>query len=340
MSGGSKWSAWLCSTLAGCALSTSPKTDADHIPPTIHYVRTPPENNSRWSNTDIELTFECADVGSGVSVCPEPIRISSEGLDQSITVEAIDSAGNIGTLVISGLSIDKRKPSIVAGISPRPSAYGWNRSSLTVSYVCADILSGVTSCPPTQVVMAETSELMVEGTATDAAGNHASTRATIRIDRTAPTLRYEGTMFYQADEELGIRCLVTDALSGIADSDCDDVLGPAYLRGPGTHTLTASAHDRADNISSASFTYQVQVSTESLCAVSQRVVSSEGVATSLCMKLRNAQANIDRGSTEAAAGLFEAYANEVSAQAGRAISSSDASILLEFAAALRVDLGV
>jgi len=71
-----------------------------------------------------------------------------------------------------------------------------------------------------------------------------------------------------------------------------------------------------------------------LCALAQRVATKSGVATSLCAKLDNAVAARNRGDLKAAQNILKAFANEVNAQRGKAITPEDADLLILLASRL------
>ena len=71
-----------------------------------------------------------------------------------------------------------------------------------------------------------------------------------------------------------------------------------------------------------------------LCALAQRVVTKDGVASSLCAKLDNAAAARDRGNLKAAQNILKAFMNEVNAQRGKAITAEDADLLILLASRL------
>jgi len=71
-----------------------------------------------------------------------------------------------------------------------------------------------------------------------------------------------------------------------------------------------------------------------LCALAQRVVAKDGVATSLCAKLDNAAAARNRGNLKAAQNMLKAFTNEVDAQRAKAITTGDADLLILLASRL------
>ena len=73
---------------------------------------------------------------------------------------------------------------------------------------------------------------------------------------------------------------------------------------------------------------------DDLCALARQDATKPGVADSLCAKLSAAEADALRGETQAKAGVLGAFAHEVSAQSGKALSGSAAAELVERAAQL------
>jgi choice-of-anchor C domain-containing protein len=162
---------------AGNSATAAVPVNIDKTAPTA--TATP--SASGWSNTDVTVTFACSDSLSGVASCPGPETVSAEG---TTTVDGTvkDNAGNVA-VTWATVHIDKSAPAIAAVAS----ASGWSNTDVTVSFVCSDSLSGVASCPAPVTVRAEGIST-VTGTATDNAGNSASTSMTVRIDKTAPVL--------------------------------------------------------------------------------------------------------------------------------------------------------
>ena len=108
--------------------------------------------------------------------------------------------------------------------------------------------------------------------------------------------------------------------SGVASSSCPGASGAAYLFNIGSNALSASATDYAGNGASASASFTVSVTTGSLCNLTQRFVSSAGIANSLCVKLN--------------AGSIQAFINEVNAQRGKRLTNAEANLLISIAGML------
>ena len=108
--------------------------------------------------------------------------------DTTVTCTATDAAGNesSGSFIVT--VVDTTDPGIEwVSTEPAPNAFGWNSSSVTVTWQCTDIV-GVTLATVTQVLENEGAGLSATGTCTDTSGNTASnTQSGINIDTSAPT---------------------------------------------------------------------------------------------------------------------------------------------------------
>ena len=136
-------------------------------------------------------------------------------------------------------------------------------------------------------------------------------------DVTPPVITFTGARAYTIDETLAVTCTATDEGAGIATQDCPSVSGDAWLVPLGTYTLTATATDNMGNTATATAEYSVVFTVEGLRAVTWRCVEHPGIAKSLDAKL--------------SAGAFDAFANEVEAQAGKAIGPVCAEALARLA---------
>ena len=160
----------------------------DTVPPLIAVSVLPLPNSAGWNNTSVTVTFTCADTGSGIATCPAPLVVATQGAAQSFCGQAVDAAGNSSLPACAILNIDETPPTITASASPAPNAAGWNTSAVTVTFLCADALSGVATCPPPQTISTAGAGQIVSGTATDVAGNTASAQLTLNISKTPPQI--------------------------------------------------------------------------------------------------------------------------------------------------------
>jgi predicted extracellular nuclease len=249
------------------------------------------------------------------------VHVNSEFWDQ-----ASDHEPQVARLALA-------KALMFATSAPAPNSNGWNNTNVTVHFDCVtgDPLDIIVSCPSDVLLSVEGANQSVTRSATTKGGGTVTaTIGGISIDKTAPAITFTGATTYTIDQNVSIACLISDALSGLtAGSTCETASGPAYLLGAGTHMLHASGTDLAGNAASATFTYTIGSTDETLCALTKSLVTKEGIAKSLCAKLDAAAASGDRGNTTARANQLKAYRNEVEAQRGKAISDVDADALIE-----------
>ena len=233
--------------------------------------------------------------------------------------------------------VDTTSPLISSLIAPTPNASGWNNTDVTVSWSVSDPESGIVSTTgcDTTTIAAETAGTTLTCSARNAADLTASAGVRIKIDKTPPVVTFSGnTGTYTIDQTIAITCSATDALSGIATSDCPAFGGPAYGLDLGTHSLTASATDLAGNNTTTSTSFRVGVTYSSLCNLSRSFETDTEIAESLCAQLAAAESGAARDNANAKAGALRGYMNLVRAQAGKTLTSSQADILTRLAIAL------
>src|SRR5207248_2337540 len=160
----------------------------DEAPPTLSGAPTTPPNTAGWYNASVAVHWTCADALSGISGgCPADSTIASEGSGLTASASVSDLAGNTASAQSSpAVKIDKTPPSISDTHGPVPNGAGWNNTSVTVTFTCADALSGIATCTAPQTVSTEGLNQPVGGTATDSAGNSAADSTTVSIDKTPP----------------------------------------------------------------------------------------------------------------------------------------------------------
>lgn len=270
-----------------------------------------------WTARDVTATFSCADGLSGVANATSPFTFSSDVRDGSVTGHCVDNAGNDAATTVDHVDIDKTPPTI----SGAASTTGWTNTPVTVTFACDDSGSGVATCTSPVTVAAEGADQSVSGTATDNVGHSSSASVDgIDIDLTAPLVSFSGNAgTYGILDTIAITCGANDFLSGIATSTCPTVDAPAwqYL---GTHTLDATATDRAGNTSSTTARFTVVVEADDLATYVQQVVANAGVAGALAGMIE--QGNVD------------AFDHLVDAQTGISIDPTTAALLLQLAGQL------
>ena len=252
----------------------------DTVPPTTVATPAPGPNSNGWNDTTVIVTFSATDNpgGSGVkeihytvganaevvvSGSSATLTLSSEGV-YSISYHAVDNAGNIEVSHTLTVQIDLTPPNISSSQAPPPNGAGWNNSNVTVSFSCSDALSGVATCQSPALVSTEGANQIITGTATDLAGNTASTSRTINLDKTPPVLTMPVfSASYLLNSSYTFNFGATDALSGVATMQATFNGNPITsgttltLTHLATNTFTLTATDVAGNTSTQTATFAV-----------------------------------------------------------------------------------
>lgn len=229
----------------------------DNDLPTIRATASPAANAASWNNTPVTVSYTCSDGTSGIASCAAPVTVSTEGAGQVITGTAVDLAGNSASTSVT-LNLDFTAPTIASNLVPPANSFGWNNTNVTVNFTCADTLSGIAACAPPASFTAEGPAQTASGTATDQAGNSASTTATVNIDKTPPTISASVSPVPNANGIINASTAVvtftcSDALSGVAT--CPD---PVTVTTIGLQTINGTAIDKAGNSANASLTFTLQ----------------------------------------------------------------------------------
>ena len=219
-----------------------------------------------WTNSDQTVTLDPHDALAGVKSTWHKldggpmtgglsVAISGDGT-HTLEYWSVDKAGNAETHKTVEVKIDSGAPTIGHTQSPLANGNGWNRTNVTVSFVCEDVTSGIASCTGDQVVSTEGRDQEVVGTAEDKAGNKATDTALVSIDRTDPTISAaadrapnanegaNGTGWYDADVTVTYTC--DDELSGVDLCPAADTVGQGY-----DQSVSATAKDAAGNTATA-----------------------------------------------------------------------------------------
>lgn len=238
----------------------------DKTPPTITPARTPAPNANGWNNTNVTVSFQCADALSGLAAGspPAPTTLSAEGANQSVTAMCTDIAGNSASATVIGINIDKTPPTITPARTPAPTANGWNNTNVTVSFQCADNLSGLAAgSPPAPTILStDGANQSLTGTCTDLAGNSASaTVSGINIDKTPPVITASAnpaTLWPPNGKLVAVTVsgTMSDNLSGVSSGTAAFAVqdsyglvqpsGPVSLATNGTYSFTISLEARRD----------------------------------------------------------------------------------------------
>ena len=129
------------------------------------------------------VVVRTSDFNQNVQLIERPVTLAADN-QISVDLRSIPESG----FVLWILGVDEGAPTITATVTPAPNAAGWHNSDPTVTFTCADAVSGIGVCPDPVVVRQEGASQVVTGVASDLAGNQASIQVTIHLDRTPPTI--------------------------------------------------------------------------------------------------------------------------------------------------------
>jgi hypothetical protein len=255
--------------------------NTDITPPVTTATANPGPDAYGWNNTSVAVTLASVDpppnatgvkeihytiVGSQPVVVPGAsavVNFTTQGIF-SLTYFAVDNANNIEAPHNLTVQIDLTPPTITSSQSPPANAAGWNNSNVTVSLTCNDDFSGVASCSAPINVSTEGAGQIISGTATDKAGNTASTSRTINLDKTPPVLTMPTlASSYLLNSKLTFTFGATDALSGVASMQATFNGAPitsgttVTLTHLATNTFTLTATDVAGNTAMQKATFAV-----------------------------------------------------------------------------------
>ena len=247
------------SDLAGNSAATSVVVKVDTVAPGIVGSQTPAANAAGWNNTNVAVSFNCTDLGSGIATagCTAPVSLG-EGANQSVTGTAVDVAGNTSTTTVSDINVDETPPTLVGTPTTAPNANGWYNAPVTIHWSCSDALSGVAgSCPPDSVLSTEGSAVTASATVYDVAGNSTMASSTpVKIDLTAPSTVTSSVPDW-SNGNVTLTLSATDSLSGVAatyftvDGGSTQTGTSVVLTAEGTHTVVFWSVDQAGNVESS-----------------------------------------------------------------------------------------
>jgi hypothetical protein len=170
------------------AASNAVNVTVDKVAPTITFVSRTDANAFGWNNTNVTVTWDCADALSGPVALSVSVIKSAEGADESATGTCQDLAGNSASNTQTDINIDKTAPTGVHGTASRvPDHNGWYNHAFGVAFDGTDPLSGIDSCDSSSYSGPETATADIVGNCSDKAGNSSSVHFAFKYDATAPS---------------------------------------------------------------------------------------------------------------------------------------------------------
>jgi hypothetical protein len=189
-----------CTDNAGntAAAATFGPIKIDKSNPTINGSASPAPNANGWNNTEVDVTFDCADALSEIATCLGNTTLSSEGADQSVQGTATDNAGNSANATVSNIDIDLTDPNVNCDSAPS----GWSQNDVSIHCSASDALSDLADSndasfnlstsvdADTETSSAETNSRNVLDNADNS--TTADPITGIKVDKKAPVLTDEG----------------------------------------------------------------------------------------------------------------------------------------------------
>jgi hypothetical protein len=214
---------------AGNSRTLDVTVNLDKTPPGVAITSPPPDSVGRVtpltvSGTVTESTATVRVHGLAATVSGQTWTATvplQEGLN-TLAAVATDLAGHSGQASLS-VTLDTTPPTLTATLEPPPNAAGWQTTDTTVRFSATDALSGVASVTPPVAMTTEGAGQVVNGVATDQAGNSRTLAVTVNLDKTPPTLAIttpaDGITLIT--ETVTVSGQVSDAVSGVAGVTCN-----------------------------------------------------------------------------------------------------------------------
>jgi hypothetical protein len=259
--------------LAGnSASATIDKVNIDRTPPIASLTADRMPDKNEWYNH--LLTFSTAassDALSGLDACTAvPGYSGPDTGGTNVSTTCTDNAGNRSDPASVAFKFDATPPTITyAGQAPAANLAGWNNTNVTLTWTCADGLSGVVAAAQTQTLSGESNALQATETCSDLAGNSASdTRTGFSIDKTLPAIQITSPTSgpYALKSSVASNYGCTDGLSGV--SSCVGTVASGVnidTATVGGKTFTVNASDVAGNAVTKPVTYSVRYLSAGVC---------------------------------------------------------------------------
>jgi hypothetical protein len=185
--------------------------------------------------------------------------------DTTVTCTATDGSGNEATPTTFKVTVkDTTAPALTLPDNITEEATGPNGNVVNYSASAKDLVSGSVNvdCTPNSGSTFAITTTTVNCSATDAAGNKATGSFTVKVqDTIAPSnIQFvgsinDGNSFFFGDAPAQPTCTATDSGSGLNAAGC---VVSGYSTAVGTHTLKATATDKAGNTATKEISYTVK----------------------------------------------------------------------------------
>ncbi len=256
------------SSAGGSADEQSVTIKRDGTAPTVSYTSASGTAGSNgWYKSNVTATFTGTDATSGLADTTGTDTSTADGAAVVLSSPAFtDRAGNTraGGAASETFKIDSAAPSVSADQSNDT----WTNAASVTSdlFTASDATSGLADADKSFELTASAESQSTAGTVvtrdvTDRAGNTSTAKFTALIDRTNPTVSLNvgtnglvnGASYWTTGVPTAPTCSGNDGLSGLVSCTIS-----GYSAAAGSHTVTATATDRAGNVATASLRYTVR----------------------------------------------------------------------------------
>ena len=212
-----------------------------------------------WYTSDVTVSTSGTDSISSPVACTADQTQTDETAGTTFNGSCKNDAGLSTAAAPLTVKLDKTGPSAgLAVTAGTPGANGWYTSDVTVSTSGTDSISSPVACTDPQQLTLDSPGMTFNGDCTNDAGLTTSAASlSVKRDATRPTITWiggpaNGGFYYFGFVPVEPTCAANDALSG--PNGCS--VG-GYMTTVGTHTMTATAYDKAGNAAQESRIFTV-----------------------------------------------------------------------------------
>ncbi len=269
----------------------------DTTKPVITGSATPASNLAGWNNTNVTVSFVCAEVGTYKSGIDQNTVagavVSTEAANQSVTNSGVctDVAGNTAdSATVSNINLDKTLPTTHIALAGTLGANSWYTSNVTVTLSTDSDLSGIakTEYSTNGTIWTNYSApftLSNEGTttvsfrSTDVAGNlEIAKTQVVKIDKTAPVLSpVVSPNPVLLNGSATATPNATDSVSGVATQSC----GVVNTSTVGAHNVSCTSTNNAGLTANVQAAYNVNYKFDGFLQPINDTAHQIGLATSI-----------------------------------------------------------
>jgi uncharacterized protein YjiK len=260
----------------------------------------------------------------------------------TVTCSAADTAGNAASVAFHVTVRDTKPPVLQVPSEVTVEATGTLTPVTFGPILASDAVDGVltATCSPASATSFPLGTTHVDCFAVDGHGNRGAAPFNVTVrDTTAPVVTVPSDITMVATSPSGavvtFSTTATDAV-GVTASACAPTSGSHFAIG--TTTVDCTAGDAAGNTGQRSFTVHVKSAAEQLADLLTRVTDI-GPGKSLASKVSGIQKRVAGNDHAGACGELGAFVNEVSAQTGKSIPTSQAASLKAAASTIAATLG-